>query len=369
MWNLRRLRTFLTMAIVFIAVSMVPLGANVTSYASATSASAFDITGLDLHDGMMMQFGGTYYLYGTEYACGFTWRQSNTPWCGFGVSTSTDKVHWTAPSLLFSPNDIDGWTNTTWTSECGAIGAGCFNPRMFQRSGWGVNDGVWILWFNAPADYNRSRANPYYAMGCNGPAGPCGDSAGAPHGSTHKPSLSICGGDGDFDIVADPGGGLPEMLCTNADQTLSEEQLDMWGTNGDAVGSTDLAGLSNVEAPGAYYDTPSRTWILTYSDPNCGYCNGTGTGYATASNLAGPWTAPAVTGIGNRAASGRRELSATSCGGQPRTISIIDGQPYEGIDLWTGAANEKTAPLHYEPLDYAGAATSPWQPFQPWSCS
>lgn len=252
-----KIRWFAVVGMLAMAFALlVPSGAAAPS--AATAPSAFNVNGLDLHDGTMVQVGGTYYLYGTEYGCGFRWGQANTPWCGFGVSTSTDKVNWSPPTLLFSPNDLDTWTSTTWTSECGSTGAGCFNPRMIQRSGWGANDGVWILWFNAPADYNRTRANAYYAMGCNGPAGPCGPTAGAPNGSLAKPSLYICGDNGDFSIVVPPS-GLPIMLCTHADQTLSEEQLNQWGTSGDNVGSTNLAGLTNVESPGAYYDSASST--------------------------------------------------------------------------------------------------------------
>jgi hypothetical protein len=359
----------LAMATILGMVALFLPSATTASTTTAHTSTAFNITGLDLHDGMMLKSDNTYYLYGTEYGCGFTWQQTNTPWCGFGVSTSTDTIRWTTPTLLFSPTDTDTWTNTTWTSECGATGTGCFNPRMIQRTNWGTNDGVWILWFNAPADYNRTHANPYYALGCNGPTGPCGAAAGTPHGSTHKPNLNICGGNGDFDIIT-TNAGPPTMLCTNADQTLSEEQLDTWGTDGNNVGSSNLAGLTNVESPGAYYDTASSTWILTYSDPNCGYCTGTPTGYATATSVAGPWTTPTVTGLVTFPAQGRRDLSATSCGGQPRTISTINGQPYEGIDLWTGARNETAATLHYEPLTYTNPATntSPWQPFQPWTC-
>ena len=168
----------LAMAAILAIVAFVLPAATTATTATSLTDAAFGITGLDLHDGMMLKSGGTYYLYGTEYGCGFTWQQTNTPWCGFGVSTSTDATHWTAPTLLFSPNDTDTWTNTTWTSECGATGAGCFNPRMIQRTGWCADDGVWILWFNAPADYNRTGANAYYVMGCNGPAGPCGAGAG-----------------------------------------------------------------------------------------------------------------------------------------------------------------------------------------------
>lgn len=352
---------------VFIVLAALLLLAGVPAAPSgATTPGSLTLTGIDLHDGMVIQSGGTFYLYGTEYACGFTWRSSGTPFCGFGVSTAPSLAGpWTAPTTLFSPSDIDPFTGTNWNTECGATGAGCFNPRMIVRTGWGPDDGVPILWFNAPADWARSRANAYYAMGCNSLTGPCGAAAGAPHGSTTKPSLSSCYDNGDFTLVPN-NPNPPTMLCTMADQSLASEQITVWGTGGTG-GSHNLAGLTNVEAPGAY-QLPSGMWVMTYSDPNCGYCGGDGTGYATASSLAGPWTAPSNPGVA-APATGRRDLSATSCGGQPRTVSLLDGQPYQGIDLWTGSLNEASAGLHFEPLTYTGQTTPTWSPFTPWPCS
>lgn len=331
---------------------------------SASSASSITLTGLDLHDGTVIQAGGTYYLYGTRYGCGFTWRASGTPFCGFGVSTSASMTGpWSTPTLLFDPAQIDPWTGTTWNAECGSTGAGCFNPRMIIRAGWGPNDGIPILWFNAPADYTRNGANAYYAMGCTTLAGPCG--YGGPGTSVHKPGMSSCYGNGDFSLVPN-NPNPPMMLCTMADQTLASEQIDVWGTNGTG-GTHNLAGLPAVEAPGAYWDAGSSKWIMTYSEPNCGYCNGTGTGYATAASLAGPWTAPAGVGVA-APQTGRRDLSATSCGGQPRTVSLVDGVPWQVIDLWTGAMNETSAGLHFEQLTYTGQSAPTWQPFTPWPC-
>jgi hypothetical protein len=40
----------------------------------AAAAPGIVISGVDLHDGMILQYGGTYYMYGTEYGCGFQWR-------------------------------------------------------------------------------------------------------------------------------------------------------------------------------------------------------------------------------------------------------------------------------------------------------
>jgi len=320
---------------------------------------AFDLAGLDLHEGLMIQAGGVYYLYGVQYACGYRWLAPNTPWCGFGVRTSTDKVNWSAPTLLFDPQGVDTWNGQTWQQVCGRTGAGCFNPRMIQRSGWGADDGAWILWFNAPQDWTATRANAYYAMGCKGPAGPCGAAEGGPRGWTHKPNLgAYCTGNGDFSIALQSS-GRPVALCTESDQTLSQVRLDDWGTNGDGTGSRNLAGLTNVESPGAYQDPTTGTWILTYSDPNCGHCTGTGTSYATATSLLGPWTVPT-----------NNQLSATSCGGQPRTIAMIDGYPYEQVDIWVDSPDQTGASLHFEPLTYHGTAPpgSQQPPFAPWAC-
>lgn len=355
---------FVRRLLVLLAALLLVGGAPAVPPTVASASGSITITGVDLHDGTVIQSGGIYYLYGTEYACGFTWRATNTPFCGFGVSTAPSLAGpWSPPVLLFSPSAVDPWTGTTWTVECGSTGAGCFNPRMIVRTGWGPNDNVPILWFNSPSDYARNGANAYYAMGCASLTGPCG--YGAPGTSVHKPSMSSCYGNGDFSLVPNST-GPPVMLCTMADQTLSSEQIDFWGTNG-VGGSHNLAGLTGVEAPGAYWDAGSSRWIMTYSEPNCGYCNGTGTGYATATSLTGSWTAPSVAGVA-APATGRRDLSATSCGGQPRTVSVVDGVPWQVIDLWTGALNETSAALHFEQLTYTGQATPTWQPFTPWPC-
>lgn len=328
----------------------------------------FTISGLDLHDGSMYESDGTYYLAGTEYACGFQW-ESNSPFCGFGVSTATSRTGpWSAPTLLFPPSEVDPYTHRTFNGLCSAAthGLGCFNPRMVRRA----SDGVWLLWFNAVAAQTGPRNSAYYVMGCNGPAGPCGRDAGAPHGSTHRPALHQCNGnDGDFTIAT--AGTLAALVCGDSNH-LSEESLDSFWANGTGIGATDLAGLSHVEAPGVYQDPASGTWVLTYSDPNCGYCSGTGTGYATAPGMLGPWQAPGDVGWAAPQA-GRRDISATSCGGQPRTVSVVDQQAWQGIDLWTGTRNEAHAGLRYEPLvflapgGHAGDGGT-WEPFRHWSC-
>lgn len=352
----RRVATAVT-ALTFAVTGLLGAGTPV-SYADPTPGTFSLPTSLDLHDGSVSKFGSTYYAYGTSYACGFQWGVANTPWCGFKVSTAPSlDGPWSTPTLLFSPNEIDPWTGTTWKVECGGTGAGCFNVRAIQRSGWGANDGVFMIFFNSPADYNRNKANAYNIMGCNSAAGPCGPGAGAPYGSYVKPSLSFCSGNGDFGIInSGVPGSRPAMVCTMGGAlSLSIEELNTWGAGGSGVGAQNVAGLSHIESPGGWWDPGAGRYVLSYSDPGCGYCTGTGAGYATATSLYGPWTVPANLGFG-QPANGRRVFSANSCGGQPRTVSVVDGQPYQGIDLWTGERNEVDAGNLFVPLTY-GAQT------------
>src|SRR5205823_2003791 len=93
-----------------------------------------------------------------------------------------------------------------------------------------------------------------------------------------------------------------------------------WRSDGDIVveslsqnyltgtGQYTRIGQSRTEAPSLF--KRGNTYYLTYSDPNCGYCSGTGTSYRTAPSPLGPWSAPA-------------KISENSCGGQPSFVSAI----------------------------------------------
>jgi hypothetical protein len=327
--------------------------------------TAFTISGLDLHDGMVYETDGTYYLVGSMYRCGFQWYVPS-PWCGFGVSTADSLAGpWTPPQLLFPVNEINPYTGKTFASECATTnGHGCFNPRVQQR-----HDGVWILYFNQPDARTSTTTHAYWLMGCNGPAGPCGKSAGAPHGSTYKPKLNQCNGNnGDFALV--PDGTSAAIICSYGG-TLAAERLDWNWANGTSQGANGLAGLTDVEGVGAWQDPASGTWVMTYSE-KCGYCTGTPTGYATAPSLTGPWSAPGNLGW-SAPAGGRRDVSL-GCGGQARTVSVVDGVPYQGTDLWMGTRNETSADTLLSPLSYSPVAGAPgdghrWIPPVTYACS
>jgi hypothetical protein len=378
----RRTHPFGLIAAVLLLVAML-LGACSPQAAGALApAASVTLTGVDLHDGQVYKDGSTYYMVGTMYGCGFTW-QTTSPWCGFGVSTASAlEGPWSSPQLLFPAAAPDPYNpGHTYQQTCGTGGGGCFSPRMVKRSGWGANDGVWVLWFNAPSYVTSglgSAPHAYMIMGCNGPAGPCGASAGAPYGTTHRPTLHQCNGaNGDPGISASSDGTSIYLLCPMIGTTsVAVEQLSKWGSDGTGVGATNVAGLSLVEAMGMWRDAATGTWVMTYSDVRCGYCAGTGTGYATAPGPLGPWTAPGNTGVG-APANARRLISADSCGGQPDTVSVIDGQAWQKLDLWTGQMNETSAGLHFEPLSYSPALAAGTTgdggihrpPFLPFTCN
>lgn len=326
--------------------------------ATAVGPAPVTVTGVDLHDGQITKWGSTYYWYGSMYGCGFTWYQSPTPWCGFGVSTAPAlEGPWTTPRPLFPANAPDPYNpGKTYQQTCGSTGQGCFTPRMIQRTGWGANDGVFILWWNAPWYLSGGGApHAYMAMGCNGPAGPCGATAGAPYGTTHRPQLNQCkGANGDAGLLPADGTNPPALVCPMAGNTgVGIERLTYWGADGAGQGSTSVAGLQGIEGVGGWRD-PSGTWVLTFSDPGCGYCTGSPAGYATAPSQLGPWSAPQNIGAGANA-NGRRVWSAATCGGQADGVSVMDGVPWQKVNLWRGTPNETTAGQHLEALTFRPA--------------
>lgn len=348
------------------------------STVTVLDGGAYDVDGVDLHDGVVANFDGTYYWYGSMYRCGYQWYQAS-PWCGFGVSTAPSLAGpWSAPTLLFPVTELDPLTGATFASECGLTdGHGCFNPRLGQR-----NDGVFIFWFNEVNGRQSTTTSAYWMMGCNGPAGPCGTGAGAPHGSTHKPALHQCNGNnGDFALLKDSGGGAA-IVCSYGG-TLAEEHLDYSWANGNGTGSNSLGGLTAAaEGPGAWQDPATGDWVMTMSDPKCGYCTGTGTGYMTAPDMMGPWTAVANVGF-SAPTDARRKISGNSCGGQPRTVSVLPGQSgpvaFQMIDIWgttsTGAASRNQtvadtvmSPLAYDPSAGTPGNGRPWIPPVSYPC-
>lgn len=353
------------------------IGMPAHAYDDPASVPGVTLTGLDTHDGTIYQDGDILYMVGTRYGCGYQWQNSASPFCGFGLWTAADVAGpWEYKGLLFDPGSVNSVRGEPWQTTCNYAGNGCFNPRLTKR-----HDGVWMLFFNAPGETLRGQSAGYYAMGCNGPRpGWCGFGAGLPHGSTYRMPMQACQMGGDFSIFND--GPTAYMACSNGPITI--EQLDYWWANGTNNAVRSIAYLTNVEAPGVWRDATTGMWTMTFSDPQCGYCSGTGTGYivsqasltdtSPAPTPLGVWLGPTNLGFG-QPANGRRLISGTSCGGQPRTVFSINGQPYQWIDLWVGSQNETAAGVRLEPLIRTGAAWraaadgTPWPgAIKSWSC-
>jgi hypothetical protein len=161
--------------------------------------------------------------------------------------------------------------------------------------------------------------------------------------------------------------GRPAIICTRAGTTgLNLQELNWWGTGGTNTGVTTLAGLTDVEGPGGWWDEATQRYVITYSDQGCGYCAGTPIGYAASPSLYSGWTAPGNVGWG-APSFGRRIFNGNSCGGQPRTVAVLNGQPWQIIDLWIGQRNETAADTHLVPLAYTPTPGVPgdgqiWRP-------
>jgi hypothetical protein len=311
--------------------------------APATPGSV-TLSGLDLHDGTVVQVGGKVYAYGTRYGCGFRWLH-RSPWCGYGVSEAASLTgRWSRPKLLFSAHSViranwKGDNGKTWDAMCG--GVGCFNPRMVRAP-----DGKYLLWFNAPGDKSR-HANPYWVMTCAGLAGPCGD--------PHKPSIWGCNEGGDFSIAVAAGQKSAAIICSGTDHDLTVESLTRSFTDGVRTIDTHVAPGPN-EGVGVYFS--SGFYTAVFSDPICGYCSGppidkvaapgdpvaVQAGYSTAPRLTGPWTYRGI-------------LSDGFCAGQPRSIFTVNGRGWEWVDEWNGTTRETGARIHLIPLGPP-----------PWSC-
>ncbi|MGA2247077.1 MAG: family 43 glycosylhydrolase, partial [Verrucomicrobiota bacterium] len=278
---------------------------------------------IDAHDGVIGYFNGTYYLYGTSYDCGFQWLKGGSPFCGFKAYSSTDLVNWTDLGFLFNAQ------TPVWQSRCNGSTSGCFRPHVIYNQ----KNNVYVLWINV-----NDNVSGYRVFVSASPAGPFSEIA--------EPQLALNkntgGSNGDEDVfVDDDGTAYIAYTYWGAGGSIEVEALKDDYTSGTGTYVTVTTG--STEAPalmkrnGIYY--------LVYSDPNCGYCGGTGTSYRTATSPLGVWSS----GI---------SISANSCGGQPSFVSTINlGSQTVYLycsDLWNnGAANEGLANFYWAPLTFA----------------
>jgi hypothetical protein len=264
---MRRTVLAIIAALAAIAISLVAPGD-----ASAATASTlvnfngsgqqivrFDTNGnaIDAHDGQLARFGDTYYLYGTSYNCGYRWT-INSSFCGFKVYSSPDLVHWTDRGFVVQPY------------QC----ADCFRPHV-------IYDPVtreYVLWTNdsstAPGDFRVYTSRS--------PTGPFTQQA--------FPTLAYSDCGWDFGLYQDPVTGRGYMVdtdCPDGADGLVVQQLTPDDLTSDGQ-YTVIHMPGPVESPAMFYR--NGTYYITMSDPTCGYCTATGTGYLTAHGPLGPWS-------------------------------------------------------------------------------
>lgn len=281
---------------------------------------------IDAHDGEIAQFNGTYYLYGTSYDCGFEWGNKGAPFCGFKVYSSNDLVNWADKGYLFDAQ------TPVWQSRCDGKTYGCFRPHVVYNK---LNNN-YVLWINV-----YDNVIGYRVFSSNSPTGPFKEVA-EPKLTVNadKPRAGLNNGDHDIFIDGD-GQGYIAFTDWRTKGTIVIEKLsaDYLTGTGECV---KMVTPGSTEAPALFKRT--NLYYLTYSDPNCGYCPGTGTSYRTAADPLGPWSE----GI---------SISDNSCGGQPSFVSTVKINDDEiclyGSDLWNNAAkNEALANYYWAPLAF-----------------
>jgi hypothetical protein len=219
-----------------------------------------------------------------------------------------------------------------WQTRCNGSTYGCYRPHVIYNQ----TNNQYVLWINA---YDNQVG--YHVFTSTNPVGPftettvpvLADSTNAPVGGLNN---------GDHDLfVDDDGTAYLAYTDWKSGGSILVEQLNSSYTSG--TGNYVQVTPGSTEAPSLM--KRNGTYYLLYSDPNCGYCSGTGTSYRTATSPLGPWSAGT-------------NISANSCGGQPSFVSTIKLNSQViflyGSDLWNnGNANEAVANFFWAPLTFA----------------
>lgn len=282
---------------------------------------------IDAHDGEIAYFDGIYYLYGTSYNCGFEWGNKAAPFCGFKTYSSKDLVNWTDRGFLFNAK------TPIWQSRCDGKTYGCFRPHVIYNK----KTRQYVLWINV-----YDNVIGYRVFISKSPVGPFTEVAEPKLAvNSDMPAAGLNNGDHDT-FVDDDGTAYLAYTDWRTTGTIVIEKLspDYLTGTGECVKSvTD----GKTEAPALF--KRKGIYYVTYSDPNCGYCSGTGTSYRTAPSPLGPWSE----GV---------KISSNSCGGQPSFVSTFKLDSVTiflyGSDLWNnGAKNEALANYYWAPLTFA----------------
>jgi len=281
---------------------------------------------LDAHDGKIAFFEGKYYLYGTSYDCGFEWGNHSAPFCGFKSYSSADMINWKEEGYLFNAK------NELWQKRCDGKTYGCFRPHVVYNK----RTQLYVLWINV-----YDNVSGYRVFTSKTPAGPFTEVAEPVLGvNRDAPAAGLNNGDHDL-FVDDDGQAYLAYTDWRAKGAIVIEALNDDYLTGTGKFVAEIT-PGKTEAP-CLFKRAGRYYLI-YSDPNCGYCSGTGSSYRMATQPLGEWSEP-------------KKISANSCGGQPSFVSVLDMKGSDmflyGSDLWNNAAkNEALANFFWMPLKF-----------------
>ena len=281
---------------------------------------------IDAHDGEIALFDGVYYLYGTSYDCGYEWGNKASSFCGFKAYSSKDLINWADRGFLFDAK------TAIWQTRCNGSTYGCYRPHVIYN----LAHRLYVLWINV---YDNQVG--YRVFTSKTPIGPFIETAN-PTLAVNSDATVAGLNNGDHDtFVDDDGTAYLAYTDWRTQGTIVIEKLsaDYLTGTGECVKAVTPG---KTEAP-ALFKRNGNYYVL-YSDPNCGYCSGTGTSYCRASSPLGPWS------VGTN-------ISVNSCGGQPSFVSVLkygaDMIFLYGSDLWNnGARNEALANYYWAPLSF-----------------
>lgn len=335
------------LALCLLLAAAAPAEATVTIVSRATTLAGtqpvikVDVNGnaVDAHDGSLKQFGDTFYLYGTAYACGYIWNTTPSTFCGFKVYTSQDMVRWTDRGYLY---DASG---STWQTRCTTT-LGCFRPHVVYNAA----NNNYVLWISA-----YDAGSQYRVFTSSSPLGPFIEQAaptvgsGVPGNTNGDPEVFV-DDDGTgylvFTRYTIPGSGF--CPCSIFIQQLAADYLTVTGS------ATDIGVPAISEAPSM--TKQGSTYFILYA-PTCPFGGSCQTYYKSASTPLGTWSA-------------QTQINATSCGGQNALVSklTIAGSPVYlyGSDIWNqdgasggnGNANQGLAAHFWIPLSIASGTIS-----------
>ncbi|MCA1595698.1 MAG: family 43 glycosylhydrolase [Chloroflexi bacterium] len=275
------------------------------------------------------------------YDCGYRWL-SGTPWCGFRSYLSADLIHWIDLGVMFDASD------PYWQRWCGAGTMGCFDPRMAHNK----RTGKWVLWFNA---YNAPSG--YAVLTSDQPTGPFARQPFPRLGVGNVPASSKSNGAGSLFVDDDGTAYLAYTAWSNGGGVVVERLTSDYLSG---TGSFTALDWRDAEAPSLFKH--ARTYFITYDDPGCAYCGGTGTAYASAPSASGPWKQ-------------RGRISDLSCDGQAASAVASIPTQHGGVflfisDQWTNRVRPRPADWdgntdlrvmrHYNQAD----ATQHWEPLR-----